>query len=184
MTSAACGVNLRPVSGPPGEPNKRRLPILGQAGEKVPEPDGEPPPRPPWHWTAIGVLAIYLVWLPLAWIVNAFVMKTFFDGMHSDAIGSAPLLHRIILIALNAFSFVLSSCAGAFLVTRFSREAGIREATLAGVAAASLAWVLTFAPSQASSLWLWALLLVCMIALGGFGAWLGARRGLHHRTPR
>ncbi|HVK69658.1 MAG TPA: hypothetical protein VM694_34610, partial [Polyangium sp.] len=42
---------------------KRRLPLV-QAGPPPDEPDAED--RPPWHWSGIGAVATFLVWLPLA----------------------------------------------------------------------------------------------------------------------
>src|SRR4051794_19575075 len=51
-----------------GAAPKRRLPVL-QADEVV-EGDED---RPPWHWSVIGTIAIFLVWLPLAAGASAFV---------------------------------------------------------------------------------------------------------------
>jgi MFS family permease len=184
------------------EPKKRRLPIVGQAVDEPapkqrlpllsndqpsgPLQDGEQSlPRPPWHWTAIGVLAIYLVWLPLAGLINSFVLNTFFEGMDSTTIGLAPLKARIILIGLNAAAFVLSSFAGGFMVGRFGKEAGLREATLSGIVAATIAWALAFVPSPFPALLVWALLLLCMLILGALGAYGGAKlgKGAKAKTP-
>lgn len=171
---------------------KRRLPLVGQGSGESPsakpssnnpdpqrplQEDEEPLPRPPWHWTAIGVVAIYLVWLPLAGLINSFVMKTFFDGMDSTMLHYAPLSSRVILIGLNAIAFILSAFAGGYLVGRFGKGAGHREATLCGVVAAGLAWALAYAPSPSGSVLIWGLLLICMLGMGALGAYGGARAG-------
>lgn len=209
MTCGACGVSPRAVASSEGEngengenkePKKRRLPIVGQgADEPAPkrrlpllekDPGGplqdeeQSLPRPPWHWTAIGVVVIYLVWLPLAGLLNSFVLNTFFEGMDSTTIGLAPLKARIILIGLNAAAFVLSSFAGGFMVGRFGKEAGLREATLSGVVAATIAWTLTFVPAPSPALLVWALVLLCMLILGALGAYGGARVGKGAKAKR
>lgn len=196
----ACGASPRAVASSDGEsnenkePKKRRLPIVGQAaGEPAPKrklpllekdhpsgplhDDEQSLPRPPWHWTAIGVVVIYLVWLPLAGLINSFVLNTFFEGMDSTTIGLAPLKARIILIGLNAAAFVLSSFAGGFMVGRFGKEAGLREATLSGIVAATIAWALAFVPSPSPALLVWTLVLLSMLILGALGAYGGAKIG-------
>jgi hypothetical protein len=52
--------------GASSEAPKRRLPML----PKVEVADESDEDRPPWHWSAIGAVAIFIAWLPLAYIVN------------------------------------------------------------------------------------------------------------------
>lgn len=151
---------------------KRRLPVL-PAGD---HDHDAPEERPPWQWSAIGAGAVFLVWLPLAELAaRAAVLVA---GSPPPA-GAASTRQRAALIALSTLAFALAAFAGGLTVGRFGGTAGRREATLAGLAAGTLAWVLAVVqPVPGPGALGWALVLVAIDALGGSAAYAGGRAGL------
>ena len=147
------------------EAPKRRLPML----PKVEVEGGSDEDRPPWHWSAIGAVGVFLAWLPMATIVN---------GPLLDLFGGA----KSAKITLNLAAFLLGSFAGGYLVGRFGGRAGVKEATLSGIAATMIAWVLAVTGARASLL-VWVTLLTVLVTLAAGSARLGGRVGLRGRKP-
>jgi hypothetical protein len=141
---------------------KRRLPVL-----KVPSADGddEATARPPWQWVGFGALAIFVVWLPLAFFAAYFASRL-------DAAGASPVGP----VAVLAAGLAVAALAGGFLVGRWGAAGvGVREAALAGLAAAIIASALAFgAPGS-----LWGALATVVVAVP-FAA-LGGKLGLGRR---
>jgi hypothetical protein len=141
---------------------KRRLPVL-----KAPsEADDEATARPPWQWVGFGALGIFAVWLPLAfgaaWVASSL-----------NASGAAPIAGVVVLAA----GLAVAALAGGFLVGRWGGEGvGVREAALAGLAAAIIASALAFGAPGA----LWGALTTVLVAVP-FAA-LGGKLGLRRRA--
>jgi hypothetical protein len=148
------------------EAPKRRLPML----PKVEVADESDEDRPPWHWSAIGAVAVFLAWLPLAYIVNGPLGGLFNGGMAA----------KIGAVALNVAAFVIGSFAGGYLVGRFGGRAGVKEATVGGVAASVIAWALAAAQARSGVL-VWIMLLTGMAMLGAGAARVGGAFGLAGR---
>jgi hypothetical protein len=109
---------------------KRRLPVL----KAPPEEDPDTPPRPPWQWVGFGALGIFVVWLPLTWLTTVLVTRL-------GGLDGAPVVRAL----LFGFSLGLAALAGGYLVGRWGTTGvGVREAALAGLAAAIIATVLTW----------------------------------------
>jgi hypothetical protein len=139
---------------------KRRLPVL-----KTPaEGEEESPARPPWQWVGFGVLAIFVVWLPLAFLTGVAAVRL------GGFAGAAALS-----VALLASGLAIAAAAGGFLVGRWGAPGvGVREAALAGLAAALVATGLSLgSPGAASGAVVTIAVAVPFAALGG---WLGLRR--------
>ena len=141
---------------------KRRLPVL-----KVPSADGddEATARPPWQWVGFGALAIFVVWLPLAFFA-AWIASRLNES------GASPVGP----VAVLAAGLAVAALAGGFLVGRWGAAGvGVREAALAGLAAAIIASALAFgAPGS-----LWGALATVVVAVP-FAA-LGGKLGLGRR---
>ena len=152
----------------PGLPEapKRRLPLLPRA-EVAHDGDED---RPPWHWSAIGAAAIFLGWLPLVFVVNGPLGRLIEGGV----------LARVAAVGLNVAAFALASCGGGYLVGRFGGRAGVKEATVCGVAAAVIAWVLAAVQARTGVL-VWIMLLAAMVMIGAGSARIGGALGLHAR---
>lgn len=148
-----------------GEPDgKRRLPLAPRV--EVAQPADED--RPPWHWTGIGAVGVFVFWLPQAMILN---------GVIGVSPGPAA-------VALNAAAFALAAAGAGLLVGRFGGAAGRREAAASGVVAAVIAWLVTSASSlraDARSLLALGLLLIVITALGGGAGWIGGAIGVRLR---
>jgi disulfide bond formation protein DsbB len=179
------------------DPSKRRLPIAGGgstadaparieptpgAKRKLPvlasEPDEEMEARPPWHWVALGTVAIFVAWLPLAGLANTLLRRML------ERVGGAeaPPSVRAAMVGLNVLAFVLAGVAGGFLVGRFGGRAGQREATASGVVVAAIAWTLAVAEGAPAGVLGWAVLLVVMVTIGGGASHAGGRAGLRARS--
>lgn len=141
---------------------KRRLPVL-----KTPGAEGaDEPPRPPWQWVGFGAVAIFVVWTPLAALAG-------FAGRRFSGLESAVVLN----LGLFALGSVLAALAGGFLVGRWGAPGvGVREAALAGLAAALVASVLAWMQAGLS---LGPLVTVLLLVPG---AALGGRLGLKGRA--
>lgn len=143
--------------------DKRRLPVLKT---RTPEEE-EAAARPPWQWVGFGAVGIFAVWLPLSYVAGLAAARI-------GAEGSAALLAVVVLGA----SLAIASTAGGFLVGRWGAEGvGVREAALAGLAAALIASGLSFgAPGALVGA------AVCVGVAVPFAA-LGGRVGLRRRSP-
>lgn len=159
---------------------KRSLPIAGQ--KPAPPPGTVPPPddpdeRPPWHWTLIGTGFVFLVWLPLAAIGNGLAGHAVEVLARGDEGRAQALASRAILF-VGVVGFAIAALTGGLLVGRFGARAGVRQATLAGVIAPVIAWLLT----AASVGFLTSLpALGPLVAIGALAAWAGGRWGLRLR---
>jgi len=155
---------------------KRRLPLISsQAPAEAPEEE-----RPPWHWSGIGAVATFLVWLPLAAIAAKLGAQMAEDATAGGA--SMPLKTRVGIIGLQLAGFLISAFAGGFLVGRFGGKAGAREGAVGGFFAAALAWALAAAsPLQGPTFATWAALLVVLGTLGTAMGFLGGRVGHSRR---
>src|SRR5437764_5330805 len=122
---------------------KRKLPVL-QPPPPSQSPD-EGPERPPWQWIGFGTVAIFVAWLPLAWLAErvsrAAVARVLAGEPLSgedaartvaalDAAGRARL--GVAMVVPNLAALGLAAFAGGWLVGRYGAGAGAREATLAG----------------------------------------------------
>ncbi len=153
---------------------KRRLPLL-PSGRSSDAPEGEHhEPRPPWHWVGFGAVAILTAWLPLSAVAAALAAR-----IVAPPDGDAGRLARAgaIVVAVHAAALAAACLAGGYVVGRWGGEgAGVREAALAGLAAALVAvcaaWA-SFGFSPGS-------LLVVGVAMP-FAA-LGGRRGARARA--
>jgi len=153
------------VSAPPEPDKKRRLPLLPRAEVAV-ESDED---RPPWHWSAIGAVGVFVLWLPLAILVNG------------PLAGSAPAggASRA-SVALNAAAFALACFTSGFLVGRFGGKAGRREAMVGGAAAGATAWLI--GTTQIVQGWgIWLVFLAVLVVFGGGAARAGGALGVSWR---
>jgi hypothetical protein len=140
---------------------KRRLPVL-----KDPSDDGDAATeRPPWQWVGFGALAIFVVWLPLAFVAAWIASRLGASG--ESTVGPVLVL---------AAGLALAALAGGFLVGRWGGAGvGVREAALAGLASAIIATALSFGAPGA----LWGALATVAVAVP-FAA-LGGKLGVARR---
>jgi MFS family permease len=145
------------------------------------EPEGEPKleERPPWRWISLGAVATFLVWLPLAALVERVVQPLAAPSATADTSGAA----RLLIVGAHALAFFAGAFAGGLLVGRLGGKAGRREAALAGAAAGTLAWLIAASQGTAGGGLTWGLLLVIMAMVGAGGGALGGSLGLRLR-PR
>jgi hypothetical protein len=158
---------------------KRRLPLIPSQS-----PTGEPPEeeRPPWHWSGIGAVATFLVWLPLAAVAAKLGARIADRATEGGA--SMPLGARLGVIALQLVGFLIAAFAGGYLVGRFGGKAGSREAAVGGFVAAAVAWALAAAsPAQGPGAGTWAVLLAVLGGIGATTGFFGGRVGLRGRPP-
>jgi tRNA-(ms[2]io[6]A)-hydroxylase len=154
--------------------NKRRLPVV------QPKVEDEGEPRPGWHWVGFGAVAIFVAWLPLAWVAEAIGRRLVGSKLPGGEAALAELsrserLSVLAMIALpQALALAIASAGGGFLVTRFGRETKARDAAFAGACVGLLALGLTFASAGFSfAAFVVPLLATAFAALGGR---LGLRR--------
>jgi hypothetical protein len=153
---------------------KRRLPIV------QPKVEDEGEPRPVWHWVGFGAVAIFVAWLPLAWVAEAIGRRLVASKVQGGEAALAELsrserLSALALIALpQAAALALASIAGGFLVTRFGQGTTARDAAFAGACVGLLALGLTFAQAGFSVAAL--VVPILAIAFAGVGGRLGLRR--------
>jgi hypothetical protein len=141
---------------------KRRLPLLPKV-EVAAEGDED---RPPWHWSVIGGVGVFVLWLPLAFVINGALAGRAEPGAA--------------LVGLNAAAFALASFTSGFLVGRFGGSAGRREATVSGAAAGAVAWL---AALTRGGLLVWVILLAVLVGLGAGAARAGGALGVARRKP-
>jgi hypothetical protein len=152
------------------------LPLVPQSS--APPEEGES--RPAWHWVGFGAVAIFIVWLPLAYVASAIGRKLVVGkiGGGEVALADLPRSTRLEVLALlavpHALALVLAGLAGGFLVTRFGDGTTRRDAAFAGLAVGVLALGLTYAQVGLSL----AVLVVPVLATASaaFGGFLGKKR--------
>ncbi len=152
----------------------RRLPILQPSAAEEDDED-----RPPWHWAALGTVAVFAAWLPLAWGINTLIRR----ALDVEEGGGAPGSVQAAMVLTNAAGFAMAGLAGGYLVGRHGGRAGLREATASGVVAAAIAWGLALMQGAPAGVLGWAAVLVVMASLGGGAARGGGVIGLRRR-PR
>ena len=170
---AQAELSIERMSPPDG---KRRLPLA----PRIDVADEADEDRPPWHWSGFGAIGVLVLWLPLAFIVNGLLKGA------GDAVDAVDLRVEVAMIALNAAAFALASFGAGFLVGRFSGKAGRREATVAGLAAAAVAWGLAAVQGLRADLVTvvtWALILAVMSTLGAGAGRAGGALGVRRRKP-
>lgn len=148
----------------------RRLPILGQkpapplGAPSLPLPDQDDD-RPPWHWSAIGTVLVFVLWLPLS-MVTAWVGQ-----------GRTPVAQLVAAIT----GLALAAIAGGAIVARYGKTAGVREATVSGLAVGIVATLVAIVASgQPANVWV-------LVPVGAFSAGfchLGGRLGMYFRQKR
>ena len=135
---------------------KRKLPVLQSSappGEPE-EPDAED--RPPWHWVGFGTVGIFGAWLPLMALAqavsNRLLLSTFGTTATPEAVRAAtatsPELRMRLGLTLaipHGLALAAASIAGGYLVGRYGKGLGPREAAISGVALSIVIGGLTFA---------------------------------------
>ncbi|MDB4941422.1 MAG: tRNA-(ms[2]io[6]A)-hydroxylase [Labilithrix sp.] len=165
-----------------------------------PETDGESghdeaiPSRPPWHWVGFGTVAIFAAWLPLAYVAQAVVSRVTTQrfgesATQSDvanAIALMPAGERARIMAImalpNVAAVALACFGGGYLVGRFGKGTGAREAGTAGAMTALVALVLALGNGVASGTAAIVTALVTLLLTIGFATW-GGHAGLKKRSP-
>lgn len=139
---------------------KRRLPVL--SARDPGEPEGDDEARPPWHWVFGGAVAIFVVWLPLAYAtqaVHAWSLKRRYgiSGSLEEVQAVLTTLEPEVRMRLSlemliphALALSLASACGGYLVGRFGGTAGVREAALAGFSTAVVAAALSVSAGPAA----------------------------------
>jgi hypothetical protein len=144
---------------------KRRLPLLKSSGG-APEGADADPVRPPWQWVGFGALAIFVVWVPLAWLSSLAAIRL-------GQLAQGPALAVYVFLASSA-GLAIAALAGGYLVGRWGTAGvGVREAALAGLAAALVATLLAWGSGVSAGALATVAIAVPPAALGGS---LGLRR--------
>lgn len=172
---------------------RRRLPVVQEPprkdrGDDAPDPpEGDDEARPPWHWVGFGVVAIFAAWLPLAAAAGALARRAFeatFGAAATEAdvarvLGAMSTGERVRFTLSQALpqaaALSLAAFAGGFLVGRFGKGTGLREAALSGAATALMAAALTVKGLELG--WAAAVTLLLTAALATGFATLGGRVG-------
>lgn len=154
---------------------KRRLPILQN---KAPEEETEAEERPPWHWSAIGVVVDFLVWLPMAAAIAALTAR-----LSQNAVTPALGLGVLVVLA-HLFGFWLATFVGGFFIGKFGGEAGPKEGAVSGFVTAAIAVALAAAsPASTVGFVIWAGLLLVFGGSGAASGFYGAKLGKLRRAP-
>lgn len=170
---------------------RRRLPVVNQPRSEgsTPEPEGEEA-RPPWHWVGFGAVAIFAVWLPLAYVAASVARRTMTERFGADAskesvdaalaaMSTAERAKLMGTIALpSILALALAAFAGGVLVGRFGSGKSARAAAGAGAVTAFVATVMAWGGLSAQAV---AGALVTFAVAIGFAAW-GGRVGASRRA--
>jgi tRNA-(ms[2]io[6]A)-hydroxylase len=140
------------------------------------EDDGDE--RPPWHWVALGVVATFVVWLPLAGLANTVLQRMLERATDTEL----PPSVRLAMVGLNVLAFVIAGAAGGYLVGRFGGRAGQREASASGVVVATIAWGIALTQEARAGVLGWSVLLVVMVTIGSAASYAGGRAGIRRRA--
>jgi hypothetical protein len=135
------------------------------------------------HWVGIGVVAIFLVLLPLTAAGNLLLAKMLRAADVGATPAVVPLRFAIAIPAVNLLCVAISMLAGGYLVGRFGGRARTKEATLSGSAAALIAWLMALtAPGEpGGGALVWALRLVVLLGVGSSVAFVGGLWGVRGR---
>jgi MFS family permease len=157
------------------EPDKkRRLPILQ---DKPPADEAEAEPRPPWHWSGIGVVITFLVWLPVAAGITALTAR-----MTQNSV-TPGLGLGILIVGMHLLGFLVATFVGGFFIGKFGGEAGPKEGAVSGVVTAAFAVALAAAaPTAGATIVTWAVLLMIVGGSGSASSMMGAKIGKRGRT--
>ncbi len=116
--------------------------------------------HPAWQWVGFGVVMIVTAWLPLA----------------SGAMLVTPFDRPFLALACGVVPIAMASFGGGFVVGRWGKPAGAREALVAGLVTGILALVATGLR--------WRFFHAGMLAVPALTApfaWLGGRYGVKRR---
>lgn len=157
----------------------RRLPILGQKPAppvgSLPAPDQDDD-RPPWHWSAIGTVLVFVFWLPLS-MITAWVSRLAL-GESPDAATASSGKAAAVQIAVAILGLGLASLGGGVIVARYGKTAGVREATVSGLAVAIVSTLLAVVTTgRIMDVWL----LVPVSAVSAGFCHVGGRLGVRLR---
>lgn len=142
---------------------KRKLPVIqSRPSPKAPDaPDAPEAPeddedRPPWHWVGFGTVGTFGAWLPLmglAQAVSSRLIAAMFgaevtpESLRTTLATASPEQRVRVGLALaipHAVGLALAATAGGYLVGRYGKGLGPREAAISGVALAIIVGGLTF----------------------------------------
>jgi hypothetical protein len=142
---------------------KRRLPVVQSpgGGDSADEPE-----RAAWQWVGFGAGAIFVAWLPLSAAALALAARV---SSHFDLDDNASLVRAGVAIgAIYTVAIALGALSGGFVIGRWGSGVSVRQAALAGLAAATVATALSYASfGFAPRSLLVAVVAVPMAALGG-----------------
>lgn len=177
---------------------RRHLPVLNDTKPPPSSVEPEDDERPAWHWIGFGTVAIFAAWLPLAYVAQAatrslaarwFAEAAALGAAAPDAEGSAALaraldamtpaeraLRMTVLASPNALAFALAAFGGGFLVGRFARHGGPREAALSGACAAFVAVVIAWGGASLVYAATAAVIVVLAVAFAALGGRVGSKR--------
>ena len=171
---------------------KKRLPVL----KNTPEEEQGEEPRPPWQWVGFGVAATFAMCVPLQYLAESITQRILrgFVGDPDSAEATARALAElpsgdrakvwIAVIGIRALPLVVSTFFGGYLVGRWGGDnAGVREATLSGVATAIIVSVLAFAVLGLQAWWTPLVLIALMTPMAAWGGSAGLRKRIRMMTP-
>jgi tRNA-(ms[2]io[6]A)-hydroxylase len=157
-----------------------KLPVIQDSSPE----EGDSPRA--YAWIAFGTVAIFVVWLPLAWLSAqvAARLSAAWLGPVSSPEEAALAVARLdpsdrlrveaILFGVHGVGLALASLAGGFLVGRWGGQAGVREAVLSGLAAVGIACALSFTTQGLS--WTPLVAVALAAAVAGVGGHIGRKR--------
>lgn len=113
-------------------------------------------------WIGLGVLAIFVVLIPLAMLAMA-ALKWIYGASPLDGAGAVGAL-----VVISILTVAISSTLGAFIVGRFGPRIGGAHGAILGALAGALMWGISRA-------WLGVVILVVTVPAAALGARLGRR---------
>jgi hypothetical protein len=150
--------------------SKRRLPVLQK------KEGDDAPPRPRWQWVAFGAISVLVLWVPLAYVAEAWVVSL--RAGLSEPVWTSPDAELgklgVAMFAGPALSLVLAALGGGYLLGRWGGASGPADAALAAALAVFFGVALTWAKTGLT--WLALTTLVLAVPAAVLGASLGRRR--------
>jgi hypothetical protein len=140
------------------------------------EGEGDPgdEPRPPWQWVGFGTVMIFVAWLPLAYVGTALVLPSPGAGAGAGLATNPEGAPFARVLVATVLPLALATLGGGFLVGRFGKPAGLREALLAGALTGFIAVLLTVLSGPFSPRFV--LVVAITTAFAGIGGALGVRQ--------